>query len=117
MYIITKEFEFAASHQLSGLPEGHKCGRLHGHNYRVEVVLQSPTLDDVGFVRDYGELKLLKIYIDNFLDHRHLNDILPDNPTAENLARYLYEMCAGWWPETSQVRVSETPKVWASYGR
>jgi hypothetical protein len=53
MYTIAKRFAFSASHIIGGLPDEHPCGRLHGHNYEVEVVLQSATLDPVGFVRDH----------------------------------------------------------------
>ncbi len=63
-YTITKEFAFSASHQLEGLPPEHQCARLHGHNYKVVVVLESDNLNGVGFVRDYGELKQVKEYID-----------------------------------------------------
>lgn len=115
MYTICKRFEFSASHQLSGLPDGHQCARLHGHNYAVEVVLQGATLDATGFVRDYGELGLFKRYLDETLDHRHLNEICPFNPTAENLAQWLYDWCKSHWVETCAVRVSETPKTWAEY--
>ncbi|MEP6067936.1 MAG: 6-carboxytetrahydropterin synthase, partial [Paracoccaceae bacterium] len=64
MYRITKEFHFSASHQLLNLPEDHQCARLHGHNYIVIVELASTSLNSNGFVRDYGELKPLKTYID-----------------------------------------------------
>ena len=58
MFSISKRFSFSASHQLGHLPEGHPCARLHGHNYDVEVEIQSPCLDDRGFCQvDYGELK------------------------------------------------------------
>lgn len=115
MYTISKQFSFDASHQLNGLPEGHKCTRLHGHTYRVEVVLQSETLNNVGFVMDYGELKPLKDYIDTLLDHRHLNDVLLFQTSAENIARHLYDFCKQYWPQTVKIRVSETPKTWAEY--
>lgn len=114
-YTITKQFHFSASHQLSELPDDHPCARLHGHNYIIEVVLQSQQLNHVGFVVDYGELKPLKQYIDDNLDHRHLNDFFGVNPTAENIARELFFFCLSWWPETVAVRVSETPKTWAEY--
>lgn len=116
MYRISKEFQFSASHQLKQMPTDHPCARLHGHNYIVVVELTSPTLDQYGFVRDYTELKPLKDYIDDTLDHRHLNDVLGDNcATAECLARHLYDWCRAQWPETSCVKVSETPKTWAEY--
>lgn len=116
MYRITKEFHFSASHQLFGLPEGHQCARLHGHNYIVVVELASETLNTHGFVRDYHELAPLKRYIDDELDHRHLNDVLGnDSVTSEHLAKHLYDWCAARWPETAAVKVSETPKTWAEY--
>ncbi|PID45767.1 MAG: 6-carboxytetrahydropterin synthase QueD [Proteobacteria bacterium] len=116
MFRISKEFQFSASHQLKQMPADHQCARLHGHNYIVVIELSSPTLDQYGFVRDYTELKPLKEYIDSTLDHRHLNDVLGDDcTTAEQLARHLYDWCKAKWPETSGVRVSETPKTWAEY--
>ena len=75
---ITKEYSFSASHQLKDLPETHQCARLHEHNYVVRVELASATLNSHGFVRDYQELAPLKAYIDDALDHRHLNDVLGD---------------------------------------
>lgn len=117
MYLITKEFSFEASHRLDHLPETHKCSRLHGHSYRVQVVLESRELNPDGFVRDYGELDPLKRFIDERLDHRHLEDVLPEGTisSAENIARYLYDFAADHWPEVVAMRVSETPKTWAEY--
>jgi len=116
LFRITKEFHFSASHQIHGLPEEHPCARLHGHNYVVEVELMSNTLDSVGFVRDYKELGAFKTYVDGQLDHRHLNDVLGDDcVTAETMARHFYNWCKQRWPETSAVRVKETPKTCAEY--
>lgn len=116
MYRITKEFHFSASHQLIGLSEDHQCARLHGHNYVVIVELASETLNRHGFVRDYLELAPLKTYIDDRLDHRHLNDVLNDDlVTAEKLAKHFFDWCKARWPETSAVKVSETPKTCAEY--
>ena len=116
MYIISKQFTFSASHQLLNLSDDHPCHRLHGHNYIVEIELKSETLDATGFVRDYNDLDALKQYIDDTLDHRHLNEVFGhDDTTAENLARFLYDWGKTKWPEVSSVRVSETPKTWAEY--
>jgi 6-pyruvoyltetrahydropterin/6-carboxytetrahydropterin synthase len=118
MYTISKEFHFSASHVLEGMPVGHPCGRLHGHNYVVTVFAGSPMLDDKGMVFDYAEFDELKRFIDNTLDHRHLNDVMTTNPTAENLARDLWTVCHGKWPGiVFAVTVSETPKTTASYAR
>lgn len=116
MYIIAKEFHFSASHILHGLAEDHPCSRLHGHNYLVEVELQSKTLNAVGFVRDYRELSALKTYIDDVFDHRHLNDVLGDNgTTAEQLAKHFYDWSKERWAEVSAVSVRETPRSVATY--
>lgn len=118
-YLITKDFHLSYSHQLTGLPDGHPCARLHGHNAVVRVTLEAPGLNAVGFVLDYGALKPLSDWLDNTLDHRHLNDVLSENlnPTAEYLAQLVYEWCHNAypdWPVTS-VGWSETPKTWAVY--
>jgi 6-pyruvoyltetrahydropterin/6-carboxytetrahydropterin synthase len=118
MFRISKQFSFCAAHSLNHLPEGHQCKRVHGHNYIVELVLEAQSLNSDHFVRDYGELKAFKKWIDDVVDHRNLNDVMGETPsTAENLAFWLY---MGWketYPELVGVRVSETPKTWAEYWR
>ncbi len=115
MYTISKEFHFSASHVLDTLPDTHPCARLHGHNYVVEIVLMSDTLNEHGFVVDYGDLSPFKAIIDDELDHRHLNDIIPGSPTAEVIARYLFERARRIWPQVQAIRVRETPKTVAEY--
>ncbi len=115
MFTISKQFHFSASHIIEGVPEGHPCGRLHGHNYIVEIVLQSDNLDEIGFVVDYNDLKPFKEIIDNELDHRHLNDVVPGSTSAESIAYYLYQKAKKMWPEVVAIRISETPKTWAEY--
>lgn len=78
-------------------------------------MLQSPELNEDGFVRDYGELEPFKALIDGKLDHRHLNDVMDGVTSAESLAYFLYEFASHLWPEVVAVRVSETPKTWAEY--
>lgn len=117
MYFISKRFGFSASHVLHGLPNGHPCSRLHGHNYEVEVVFRAPGLDAVGFVLDYRELDRFKQWLDRSLDHRHLNDVMGENPTAENLAALLYKTVTNLFPTThlAGVRVKETDKTMATF--
>lgn len=119
-YRIGKRFSFDAAHHLGGLPEGHKCSRLHGHTYSVEIVVAAEDLCGPGFVTDFGNLTPFKHYLDAHLDHRSLNDVLPDEPTSENLARFLAE----WFIQhvepavagrLEMVRVSETPSSWAEF--
>lgn len=118
-YTISKEFAFSASHRLDGLRDGHPCGRLHGHNYTVRVELIGYELDEIGFVLDYGDLKPIKTYLDDVLDHRHLNDVLKFNPTAERLAHHIgtlvRRLIAIPDDVTVAVGVSETPKTWATW--
>lgn len=122
-WAISKDFAFSASHQLTGLREGHPCGRLHGHNYTVRVTIASDQLDATGFVVDYGDLQPFGAWLDATVDHRHLNSLAwfhEMNPTAENLAQWMAVVLrrsldlipAG---ALLAVDVSETPKTWASY--
>ncbi len=115
MFKISKQFNFSASHVLDGLKDDHPCARLHGHNYVVTVHLRTKDLDQHGFVKDYRSLSIIKKYLDENLDHRHLNDILTFHPTAENIARFLYEKFKKQLPEMFAMEVSETPKTSAIY--
>ena len=115
MYIIRKEFAFSASHQLELLPETHPCSRLHGHNYVITFELRSKTLNVTRFVDDYRSLEPVKKYIDQVFDHKNLNDFLPFNPTAELIAKRLYEIWKNDFPNLYAVECSETPKTSARY--
>ncbi len=119
-HTIAKRFTFEASHRLPDLPEGHKCARLHGHSWTVEVILTADELTGPGFVTDFGDLKPLKHYIDEHLDHRHLNDVLDVPPTSENVAAHLATWCMEHLEpvipgRVVAVRVSETRTTWAEY--
>lgn len=118
MFSITKEFSFDAAHWLPYVPEGHKCGRLHGHTYTVIVELAveggPENLDGMGFVVDYGDLNPIKQHLDAEYDHRNLNDWMT-NPTAENIAYLLFQTFKPGFPQLVSVTVKETPKTSATY--
>lgn len=115
-HTISKEFHFSASHVLKNLPEGHPCGRMHGHNYILRVFLTGEPDEKVGFVQDYKDLNPIKEYIDAMLDHRHLNDVFHwFNPTVENMSRYLFEMFKEQFPLLTAIEMSETPKTNCRY--
>lgn len=116
--MIAKSFRFSASHQLDLLPEDHPCRRLHGHNYTVEIQLAASGLDASGFVADFGDLGPARDHLQDAYDHRHLNDVLDQQPSCEWLARTIYEWCAANLSVAHlmhAVRVSETESTWAEY--
>lgn len=120
MFSIAKRFSFSASHVLTAVPPEHKCRRMHGHNYEVEIVCQAEELDERAMVVDYFDLDPVERFIATTVDHRHLNDVLPGEPTAERLAWWLYESLKGELPaevavRIAAVRVYETPRTWADY--
>ena len=110
---VCKIFHFSAAHQLPHVSANHPCARLHGHNYKVEVIFEGECNPSKGWVIDFGEIKRVWAErIESVLDHRMLNDIPGlENPTAENLAHWI----VNHWPVAMQmtIRVWETESCWA----
>lgn len=131
MFKVTKEIYFCYGHRL--LNYAGKCRFLHGHNGKVEVQLTAQTLDARGMVRDFSEIKeILQSWIDQTLDHRMLlnekdplrpaleaagEPVFPmnANPTAENIARLIYETAKGKGLPVTSVTLWETPNSFATY--
>ncbi len=106
---IFKEFTIEAAHRLPNVPEGHKCARLHGHSFRIRVYVAGPVGDTSGWVMDFGDMKKAFKPVFERLDHNYLNDVPGlENPTSENLARYLWRELKPVLPLLSQVQVFET---------
>lgn len=107
---LSTSFYFEAAHRIPTLPPSHKCTRVHGHNYRVDVHIAGDVDEASGLLMDFGELKgTVKPLIDS-LDHRDLNDI--DGlavPTSEMLARYIWDRLYEKIPLLSAVCVRESP--------
>lgn len=106
---VERTFRFEAAHRLPRVPAGHKCGRLHGHSYAVTLVVEGEVDPWTGWVCDFADLTAAWAPIGAMLDHRTLNDIDGlENPTSENLARWVWERTAQQLPGFVEVRVSET---------
>lgn len=131
MYTVTKQIHFCYGHRL--LNYDGKCRWLHGHNGLVEIALAAEKLDERGMVYDFTIIKqVVQAWIDEHLDHKmilHRADplvstlqehgeplyLLDENPTAEAIARLIYEEAARQGFPVVEVRLWETPTSWAAY--
>ena len=106
---IFKEFTFESAHRLPEVPEGHKCARLHGHSYRVAIHVEGPVDAQLGWVTDFASITCAFEPLRKQLDHYYLNEIEGlQNPTSENLARWIWARLCPLMPGLSQVVVRET---------
>ena len=133
MYRVTREIDFCYGHRL--LDYDGKCRHLHGHNGRAVIAIESPQLDHRGMVLDFSDIKrVVSTWIDETLDHRmllrrddpaaallaqlgeplHLMDV---NPTAENIAKLIYDFTAAQGFPILEVQLWETPHCFATYGK
>ena len=113
---ITKTFQIEAAHRLPRVPAGHKCARLHGHSFRIEVQVSGPLDPDLGWVMDFADIKTAFAPLYEQLDHNYLNDIEGlDNPTSENLARWIWTHLSPRLPLLSRIVVQETCTSACSY--
>lgn len=106
---LSKTFRFEAAHDLPTFPEGHKCRRLHGHSFRFEVVVEGEVEPAKGYLVDYGEIKRVVEPLVKRLDHYYLNEIEGlENPTAEVLAKWIYDRLKGELVLLEKIVVHET---------
>jgi 6-pyruvoyltetrahydropterin/6-carboxytetrahydropterin synthase len=88
---IFKEFTFEAAHRLPRVPEGHKCRRLHGHSFRVEIHVSGPIGLQSGWVLDFADIKTAFAPLHTTLGHNYLNEVSGlENPTSEEIARWIW---------------------------
>lgn len=130
-YKVTKIIEFCYGHRL--LEHKGKCRFLHGHNASIEVEIEADTLDENGMVMDFGDIRdKVKSWVDEHLDHKMLlckNDpalkllqelnephfVMEENPTAENIAKVIFQAVEKMGLKISEIRLWETPSSHASY--
>ena len=106
---LTRTFNFAAAHHLPKAPEGHKCRRLHGHSFEIEVAVRGPVDPETGWLVDYGAIDQVVAPVIAELNHRTLNDIPGlENATSEYLCGWLWKRLEGPLPHLHRVSVSET---------
>ena len=113
---LRKSFQFEAAHLLPHLPETHKCRRLHGHSFKVEIVLAGECDAKLGWLMDYAEIKAVFSPIWEKLDHHYLNEIRGlENPTSENIAAWIWQQLKPSLPLLVEVVVAETCTAQAVY--
>jgi 6-pyruvoyltetrahydropterin/6-carboxytetrahydropterin synthase len=106
---IYKEFHFEAAHRLPNVPPGHKCARLHGHSFQARLTVAGEAPEPAGWVMDFADLKAAFKPVLEQLDHYYLNDIPGlENPTSENIARWIWNRLKPALPLLSQVEIRET---------
>lgn len=113
---IFKVFTIEAAHRLPNLPASHKCSRLHGHSFRIELHLSGELLEPEGWVMDFADVKTAFQPFYEQLDHHYLNDVPGlENPTSERLAQWIWEQLKPRLPLLSQVVVHETCTAGSRY--
>src|SRR5262245_54381636 len=106
---IFKEFTIEAAHRLPNVPAVHKCGRLHGHTFRIEIHVRGRLDPQMGWVIDFADIKAAFKSIEDQIDHRYLNEVSGlENPTSENFARWIWNALSPSLPTLARIVVRET---------
>ena len=106
---IYKDITFEAAHLLPNLPDDHKCRRLHGHSFKVRITINGPIKEKVGWVEDFSDIKKAFQPVYDQLDHHYLNDIEGlNNPTSENLAKWIWGKMVNKLNNLAAIEVKET---------
>ncbi len=107
---IFKEFTFDAAHFLPNVPDGHKCFQMHGHTYKVKLAVSGEVDPHLGWVIDFGDIKVAFKPLLEQMDHHVLNEIKGlENPTAEHIAIWIWRKLKPILPQLSLVEIYETP--------
>lgn len=113
---VFKEFFIDCAHSLPYVPEGHKCRNVHGHTYRIRILVEDELHPIYGWVIDFTDIKAAFYPIKEALDHKYLNDIEGlENPTAENLAIWIWDRIQDKLKILKEIWVFETPSSGCVY--
>ena len=108
--IIFKEFTFDSAHSLPNVPEGHKCKAIHGHTYRLKVIIEGELDPHLGWVMDFADIKQAIKPVIEEIDHKYMNDIEGlENPTCEAIAKWLWDKMKPNLPLLKEIELHETP--------
>ena len=106
---LRKSFQFEAAHLLPRLPAAHKCRRLHGHSFKVDIVVAGPCDRELGWLIDYADITAAFHPLWEQLDHRYLNEVTGlENPTSESIAVWIWDRLKPKLPLLTEVVVAET---------
>ncbi len=113
---LVRKVGFEAAHRLPHVPPGHKCQRLHGHSFRIEIVVQGTVDEKTGWFIDYSAIDDAWAPLFELLDHNFLNDVPGlENPTSEVLSHWLWQRLVGPLPSLSKIIVHETCNASCEY--
>ena len=114
---LSKTYRFEAAHRLPHVPADHKCFRMHGHGYAVEVCVRGPVDARLGWLQDFGEITaIVEPLLKAELDHRTLNDVPGlENPTAENLCGWLWRRLKPLLAHLDSITIHETCTARCTY--
>ena len=108
-HTLIRKYQIEAAHRLPKLPAEHKCHRLHGHSFRIEVVVRGEIDPELGWMMDYAEIDEIFAPVFDRLDHHYLNEIPGlENPTSEILASWIHAEIRPRLPGLAEIRISET---------
>jgi len=106
---ISKTFQLESAHRLPHVPPGHKCARIHGHSFRITLVVGGEVDPVIGWIVDFADIEEAWKPLHTMLDHQYLNDVAGlENPTSENLARFVFERVTIARARLVSVTVEET---------
>jgi 6-pyruvoyltetrahydropterin/6-carboxytetrahydropterin synthase len=113
---LTKDFRFEAAQTLPNVPATHKCGRMHGHSFLVEISVEGEVNPATGWIYDHAEISRSMNPLVDQLDHAYLNEIPGlENPTIELMAHWLWQKLSPQLPGLAEIVIHETPSARCSY--
>ena len=113
---LTKDFILEAAQSLTKVPEGHKCARLHGHTFTIEISVEGEVNPDTGWLYDHALISAAMRPIIEELDHSYLNDVPGlENPTLEVMCQWFWKKLSPLLPGLSEITLHETPRASCTY--